>query len=704
MSSDLPRPSVYTPFLRRFTDEAAREVGETIDLYRQVQSEHSKSLWAQSDVVERINSHCAEIVGKVVTLPSYTPFLEALDRCQLALIGQEETIISFPAVDWSRARLSMKEQVDLNRFLRAKQHFLANQDRVFELWITALCNVCGGLIQELPSISEDDDTTLTVPLFSLLRNPGDVVDKLIGTLTAAPLVNAGLFTEFQTRSYENQCRVSKVVPYEESRRPLVFADECKLPPDELIDAYLGGTPFAELFKLPVPFEIPLRTRFEHHWIVAPPGAGKSTTLQYLIMRDLELVAANEASIVVMESNRDLIKAIEGLKVFAPGQVLDGKLVTIDAEDIEWPIALNLFDVGLEETRSYSAADQEAFRNSVLSQYEYIFNALLSADLTSRQHTLFQATIELLLSIPSATLDTLIDLMQPGGIKGYQNIVATLEPDVQRFFQLKFNSSEATKTKDQVVDRLFAVKRNRTLSRMFSAPKSKFDFFTEMGGSKVILINLPQSLLQDEGVEITGRFFISMILLAAHKRQLLPKHKRLPCFLYIDECQDFIKRDPKIPAILDQARKLNLGLILAHQRLQQLQPSVLDALYGATAIKFASKVSDSAAHALARDMRTTPEFILNQPAYHFAAYVRGVTDAALSIRIPDTDMNKMPRMTASEHAAVRQRIRERYAISRDTKGAAPASSGQSPSAKTPPAKSVPPTAPDRPAPSEDDWRS
>ncbi|WLA64889.1 hypothetical protein [Bradyrhizobium diazoefficiens] len=127
----------------------------------------------------------------------------------------------------------------------------------------------------------------------------------------------------------------------------------------------------------------------------------------------------------------------------------------------------------------------------------------------------------------------------------------------------------------------------------------------MSAGKVILINVPQSLLQEDGVEIVGRFFISMILLAAHKRQLLPKGQRLPCFVYIDECQDFIKRDPKIPVILDQARKLNVGLVLAHQRLQQMQPHVLDALYGATAIKFASKISDAAAHALARDMRTTP---------------------------------------------------------------------------------------------------
>ena len=114
----------------------------------------------------------------------------------------------------------MKEQVDLRRFLRAKEHFLANQDRVFELWVTALCNVFGGIIADLPAIPDDDNPTLTVPLYSLFADPGVVVDKIIGTLCAEPLVDAGLFTEFQKRSYENQCRVSKVLPYEETKRPL----------------------------------------------------------------------------------------------------------------------------------------------------------------------------------------------------------------------------------------------------------------------------------------------------------------------------------------------------------------------------------------------------------------------------------------------------------------------------------------------------
>src|ERR1700704_3005914 len=173
-------PSVFTPFLRAFTDEAARDLSETIALYYEVRRAHVASPWAQSDIVDRLNGHLVGIVEKLAELPLYLPLGEALDRCQKAILSQETTIVAFPEIDWNRARLSMKEQVDLRRFLRAKQHFLTNEDRVFELLVTALCNVFGGIIQSLPELPDDDNPTLAVPLISLLPDPNDTVDKIIG--------------------------------------------------------------------------------------------------------------------------------------------------------------------------------------------------------------------------------------------------------------------------------------------------------------------------------------------------------------------------------------------------------------------------------------------------------------------------------------------------------------------------------------------
>jgi hypothetical protein len=661
LSSNVHRPSVFTPFLRRFTDEPAREISETIALYREVRRAHHASPWAEPDIVERVSQRCAGVVVEAIEVPGYVPLREAFDRCLKALVALETTIISFPEIDWSRARLSMKEQVDLRRFLRAKQHFLANQDRVWDLLSSALCYVIGGIIEELPPIAEDNDPTLTVPLVSILRKPGETIDKIIGTLTTEPLVNAGLFTALDGRFYENQCRVSGVQPYAESKRPLVFADEAELSPEDLVESYLGGTPFADLFKTPVPFVLPQQTRYEHQWIVGGSGHGKTNALLGLILDDLELVAQGEASVVVMDSQSSLIPTLARLPFFAKGEPLEGKLVLIDVTDVEYPVALNLFDTGLQRLDRYSMLDRERMLNTSSEVMNYILSALLGAEMTSRQSTLFEFVLEAIQIIPNATVHTLRELMEPNGRKKFAPYLAKLTGRARDFFETQFDASIYAQTKQQVVARLYAICKNRTFDRMFSNPKSKLDLFTEINAGKVILINTAKDLLRQQGTEIFGRFFLALIAQAAQERATIHPSKRLPCFVYVDECHDYLETDTNFTMILEQARKQNVGLIVAHQYLSQLSLDTLDCLYANTSIKFAGGVSDKDAYALARNMRCEPPFIVEQPKGSFAGYVRNLTDKAITLKFPLLRLGKRSRMDDGEYARVLNDIRTRYAV-------------------------------------------
>lgn len=539
----------------------------------------------------------------------------------------------------------------------------ATRNAIYRAFVSSYLKFAAHLPQvaiERPT-DEAPATLFSIPLVEVMKDVGSAVHDSIAPVFSELPPDLRLFSDFNTTITNNLLRVNKVTDpsqkYEASR--LVYPSESKLPPREIVEGYLANTPFLGLFATSVPFDIPPLTRFEHMWLVSPPGTGKSTTLAALINRDLDLVARDKASVIVMESNRDLIKSIEGLKRFAPGGDLDGRLLTIDVEDVEWPVALNLFDIGLEELNTLSLRDREALLNSTVSMLDYVFRALLGAELTSRQSTLFNFTIQLLLHIPRSTLDTMIELMAPKGLSKFAQYVETLDKDAQLFFRLKFDSDEFKQTKNQVIDRLFAIKRIRALSRMFSAPKTKLNLYEEMGKGRVILINAAKSLLQEDGVEVFSRFFLAMILLAAEKRQLLAKEDRIATYVYIDEAQDVIRRDEKLPILLDQARKFRVAMILAHQRLDQMSPPVLNALYGSTAIKFAAQLSDANASALARNMGTTAEFILNQPQYSYAAHIRGLTPQAIALKVPFTDLNALPRMTAEEAEAVRADMRKRY---------------------------------------------
>src|SRR5216683_2039283 len=137
LDSDDVGHSVFTPFRRRFTDERARDLSETAALYNEVRAAHFASMWGHQDAIEHVSTFMAKRVGEIVDLPKLPTLLKALDRCQQEVLALETTIFSFPEIDLNHAVLSLKEHVDLRRFLRAKQHFLANDNRVSGLLTTA---------------------------------------------------------------------------------------------------------------------------------------------------------------------------------------------------------------------------------------------------------------------------------------------------------------------------------------------------------------------------------------------------------------------------------------------------------------------------------------------------------------------------------------------------------------------------------------
>jgi hypothetical protein len=134
---------------------------------------------------------------------------------------------------------------------------------------------------------------------------------------------------------------------------------------------------------------------------------------------------------------------------------------------------------------------------------------------------------------------------------------------------------------------------------------------------------------------------------------------MPTFVYIDEAADYFDRN--IGLILSQARKFNIGMVLAHQYLGQLDPKLQEAFAANTSIKFAGGVSARDARTLAPMLYCDPALIEAQPKGSFAAHVRGVTKSALPLKFPFGYMEAMDRMTSGESGELRRAMRERYAV-------------------------------------------
>ncbi|MFC6639911.1 ATP-binding protein [Sulfitobacter sediminilitoris] len=331
---------------------------------------------------------------------------------------------------------------------------------------------------------------------------------------------------------------------------------------DVVDTYLRGTHLKALFGLRTPFTIPEERRFEHTHMIAGSGHGKTQTLQYFISKDLDAVARGDRTVVVIDSQGDLINTILKTRALPPERI-----VLIDPEDIGWPVCLNLFAVGQDRLDGYDLLERERLTNSIIELYDFVLGSLLSAGMTAKQSVVFRYVTRLMFHIPGATIHTLRELMEPGGTEKYRAHIAKLDGTPRRFFETEFDSKEFANTKTQVLRRLYGVLENQTFERMFSHPESKFDMFTEMNAGKLILINTAKSLLKEQGTEIFGRFFIALIAQAAQERATLPDWDRLPVMVYVDEAQDYF--DQNIGIILSQARKYRVGMVMAHQYLGQL---------------------------------------------------------------------------------------------------------------------------------------
>ena len=203
--------------------------------------------------------------------------------------------------------------------------------------------------------------------------------------------------------------------------------------------------------------------------------------------------------------------------------------------------------------------------------------------------------------------------------------------------------------------------NKAFLRMFSTPRSKIDLLAEINTpGKVILINAEKALLKEAGTELFGRFFLALINQAAAQRSNIPETDRLPCYVYVDECHNYIKNDPKIQVILAEARQQKVAMILSHQFLGQIDAPVRAALNANTGIKMAARLDAGDRSAMARDMNTVPDFIRDQTVGSFAVFFRDPAPTLLSMRFPERPLARFRHMRADEEAIVREQNRERYA--------------------------------------------
>ena len=612
-----------------------RERRELLELHARVKEAYERSPYGQEyAVLDFIDALVAEAARRAeVVLPQ--DFELGLKEFVYDLTRQDPVLFWMPEIP---DNLTIEASISSRTILRAKERFLSEPERYDDIWREKVIRIVEGFLRALPTLPESGQFTVSV---MDVCNAPVIVERIVATMYDDDIMSANLFDLVRAQFERNLATAAGKTLEEAKYKPssVILPTKSKLEPPEVVSMYLYGTAFERLFSLKLPFSIPEHIRFEHMHILAGSGHGKTQTLQHLILADLQ--APEPPGLVIIDSQGDMIRKISRLAMFNEG--LRDKLIIIDPRDVEHPPALNMFDVNLDRIGRFGAADREQILNGVIELYEYFFGSLLGAELTQKQTLIFRYLARLMIHIPAATIRTMIELMDD--TKPYQSIIDVLPESTRMFFTKEFADRSYTDTKTQIKRRLYGIIENQTFERMFSAPKNRIDIPAALNDGKIVLVNTAKDFLK-AGSSILGRYFIALTLQAALERAAIREDQRRPAFLYIDEAAEYF--DNNIDNLLNQARKYKLGMVMAHQYLDQLAGALRASIASNTSIKFAGGVSDRDARSVAPDMRTTPTFILEQrkglKETHFACYLRNVTSAALALSVPFGTMEREATMS------------------------------------------------------------
>jgi len=372
-------------------------------------------------------------------------------------------------------------------------------------------------------------------------------------------------------------------------------------------------------------------RFQGQWVLGDSGTGKTTFLSNLIAYDFAKVEKGEASIVVIDSQNELIPQIGRLAIFGPGGTLEGRLIHLEP-DPEFPLALNIFDTQTGRFSGLSATDKEILSGGAIQLVRFFLTSIMKAEMTSHMDTVLEHLIRATLSIQDATILTMQELVEPDGydkLKGRLRIPA----DEHRWFQTRLYGPDYKQTLGALRARLDGFTANAFFKRMFVNPRNRLDLFTELQAGKVILINTNKGLLKG-ATELLGRFFIAKLLQATEERMLIDKADRLPVYVYIDEATDYIAEEENIAELINKARKQKVAMVFAAQSESDIRsPRVLAALQR-TGI---------------RDVLTAKGWAKRTFSYGYSC----------EVKVPPADFSRLPQMSSKDQVNLRNAMRYWY---------------------------------------------
>lgn len=296
-----------------------------------------------------------------------------------------------------------------------------------------------------------------------------------------------------------------------------------------------------------------KDRTRHHYIIGKSGSGKSALLNWMSRQDI----ARGSGLCIVDPHGDLIE--DALAHTPKERAKD--IIVFDPADGERPMGLNLLEAKTPEEKDRASLDAmeifiKLFGNEIFGPriQHYFRNGCL---------TLMDDEEE------GATLIDVPRLFVDDEFQRYK--VSKCRNSVVRSFWENEMAKTGAREKEEMIP-YFSAKfgpfvTNTTMRNIIGQPKSAFNIREIMDTGKVLLVNLSKGKIGDVNAQLLGLIFVNKVNMAAMSRADTPQRDRKRFYLYVDEFQNFIT--DAFATILSEARKYELGLIMAHQYIGQL---------------------------------------------------------------------------------------------------------------------------------------
>jgi hypothetical protein len=314
-------------------------------------------------------------------------------------------------------------------------------------------------------------------------------------------------------------------------------------------------------------------------VVGPNGSGKTALLAMLMKQDMEA----GHGLVLIDAKGGSSSLFSTAFDYVPRTRVEDCIV-MDVQDTAMPVGFNILEQG--DPRG------------VIDELTDLFESMYDSKSVWTREVLYHG-LRTLAATPGLTFVDLGPLLVPMSddeVSWRDQVIRSLkDKELRQFWQILDNKSptEQNRITQPVMDRIWQLTARPELRNILGQSISSFQMDEVVSQRKILLVNLGG--LPAETASYAGTLLMNALYSAVKRTPSDP-----PTYLYLDEFQRFVKLPIDPESMLAEARGFGLGMILAHQHLNQLPTELRAAVLANARSKIVFQTTADDGKAFARE--------------------------------------------------------------------------------------------------------